>query len=726
MNKVVLEYLKKQGYETISTDYYNWIELWENWWKNEVDFHKYHDQSGKERKLYNLGMAKRIAEDWASILFTERDEITTEANTQNQTKANNEYLSKQLKLLKVYDDLPIAIEKAIATGTAGAILRVKHAKVDKQGNLSIDNRTKLDIIYVGASQIIPLRVEHGKIIDIAIVSENNSHDKKEYYIEIHKLNYKENLEKEVYTISNTYLDENGNVKKGYEGRVDFILTQLNEALGTEYTRTGEVIEKYRELQGEIDNLVEKKKAEIILEGKKQKWEKANEEEETATKDLTEAYNNLGMSIEEAKEKRKTLREELYAIQREANPIKELFNSYRYGELDNLENLISAYENSEARVKQCTENKKDYENNYILWQEGKYSEIGNTIKDTTSNWANASLKTIKDTISQEKENLEISKILYEKTGNDIYLQQQKQSKLNLENLANELVAKTQTLTELGEEEKQAWKTLGEDSYENYSVAMSQMSPDMQQKIQDATGIIAAGTPEMQAKADELGRKTVEAFDKSADAKQKGLSTITSYLKGISDDEKREFLKQAGIENADAVIDELNKGNLSEDSGRNILEGLWKGLKNGTWQGKILGVASGLAQSVNKAFTGKDGWDEHSPSKKMKKFAENYVQPISDVMKKRKKGITDTAKDLANSVNKSFEIQKINDEIYRKMQNAVARENASITARASIKANNSMLNVIQANFSIDGSVDIDGQKAGRILAPNVSKTLRMAGV
>ena len=89
MNNVVLEYLKKQGYKTVSTDYYNWIDLWESWWKNEVDFHKFHDQSGKERKLYNLGMAKRIAEDWASILFTERDEITTEANTQNQTKANN-------------------------------------------------------------------------------------------------------------------------------------------------------------------------------------------------------------------------------------------------------------------------------------------------------------------------------------------------------------------------------------------------------------------------------------------------------------------------------------------------------------------------------------------------------------------------------------------------------------------------------------------------------------
>lgn len=213
MNKVVLEYLKKQGYKTVSIDYYNWIDLWESWWKNEVDFHKYHDQSGKERKLYNLGMAKRIAEDWASILFTERDEITTEANTQNQTKANNEYLKKQLKILKVYDDLPEAIEKAMAMGTAGAILRVKHAKIDKQNNLSADNRTKLDIIYVGANQIIPLKVEHGQVVDVAIVSEDNIEDKKQYYVEIHKLVYNNKLKKEIYHIANIYLDENGNEMK---------------------------------------------------------------------------------------------------------------------------------------------------------------------------------------------------------------------------------------------------------------------------------------------------------------------------------------------------------------------------------------------------------------------------------------------------------------------------------------------------------------------------------
>mgnify|MGYP006992292988 FL=1 len=40
-----------------------------------------------------------------------------------------------------------------------------------------------------------------------------------------------------------------------------------------------------------------------------------------------------------------------------------------------------------------------------------------------------------------------------------------------------------------------------------------------------------------------------------------------------------------------------------------------------------------------------------------------------------------------------------------------ETGSINAKASVKSNNSMLNVIQATFSIDGSVDIDGRKAGR---------------
>ena len=40
MNDIILKYLSKKGYKTVSTDYYNFIEMWENWWKNNVDVHK--------------------------------------------------------------------------------------------------------------------------------------------------------------------------------------------------------------------------------------------------------------------------------------------------------------------------------------------------------------------------------------------------------------------------------------------------------------------------------------------------------------------------------------------------------------------------------------------------------------------------------------------------------------------------------------------------------------
>ena len=210
MNSVVLKYLKSKGYNTVSINYYKFIDIWDSWWKNQVAFHNYHDQSGNERKMFSLGMAKRISEDWSSILFTERDEIATEAKTKEQTEVNNKYLNEQLKVLKIYKDLPVAIEKAMAMGTAGATMRVKHAKVDKQGRLFADKRTKLDIIYLHAGQIVPLKVEHGVIIDVAFVSENIVDGKKEYYVELHQLKYDKVLEQDIYEISNNYLDENGN------------------------------------------------------------------------------------------------------------------------------------------------------------------------------------------------------------------------------------------------------------------------------------------------------------------------------------------------------------------------------------------------------------------------------------------------------------------------------------------------------------------------------------
>ena len=72
-NNVVIKYLGTLGYNP-STSYYGYIELWKEWYENFVPkFHEYHDQNGDKRELYKLGMAKRLCEDWSSILYTEKE-----------------------------------------------------------------------------------------------------------------------------------------------------------------------------------------------------------------------------------------------------------------------------------------------------------------------------------------------------------------------------------------------------------------------------------------------------------------------------------------------------------------------------------------------------------------------------------------------------------------------------------------------------------------------------
>ena len=100
----------------------------------------------------------------------------------------------------------------------------------------------------------------------------------------------------------TLVDENGKVKQGYEGRVDFILNELNQALGTEYTRTGNIIDKYKELQKEIDKTIEKKKAEIILQGQEEKYRNAIEKQGEAVEELRQIQQQMGMTYDEVKEK----------------------------------------------------------------------------------------------------------------------------------------------------------------------------------------------------------------------------------------------------------------------------------------------------------------------------------------------------------------------------------------------------------------------------------------
>ena len=210
MNEYVLKFLEEKGYDNISQNYYKHIKKWKQWWKNEVEFHDYKDYFGIDRKMYSLGIAKRICEDWGSILWSDRDTIKT------SKEENQVFVEKAIEEFDLENNIPWAVEISSYSGTCGSVVRIKDAVVSGKDNVitATENTTK-ELILVDAKHVIPLRKRHGKIKDVAFVSNAQVGDKDCIYIELHQ-----EVDKG-YKISNIYLD----IKNGQEVENDAVLKE---------------------------------------------------------------------------------------------------------------------------------------------------------------------------------------------------------------------------------------------------------------------------------------------------------------------------------------------------------------------------------------------------------------------------------------------------------------------------------------------------------------------
>lgn len=90
-------------------------------------------------------------------------------------------------------------------------------------------------------------------------------------------------------------DSTGKVKDADKKRAEYILGELSEALGKEYTMTGNQIDRYKEMEAEIDTLIEKKKAAAMLDT----FIEQDAEYTKAQKESLEAYEQAGVKYEEA-------------------------------------------------------------------------------------------------------------------------------------------------------------------------------------------------------------------------------------------------------------------------------------------------------------------------------------------------------------------------------------------------------------------------------------------
>ena len=393
----------------------------------------------------------------------------------------------------------------------------------------------------------------------------------------------------------TLVDENGKVKAGYESRVDFILNELNGALDTEYKLNGNIIQSYKDLQNEIDGTIEKKKAEIILKSKEEKYTNAINTETEAVDKLKEAREKLGMTYEDAKKK---VEDYFKAVEEGTISADEALSQNK--DIENLKKYITAYEDAEKVVKQCVEDRKSYENDYALFVEGKYNEIGQTITNTTKNWINASIKEIQSGMIAEQQSLNKYKELYETTGSEVALQQKEQAEQNLRTLADELIARTTTIEQLGPQEILAWKTLANNSYDVYKESISKMSPEMQAEIQRITGILINNTS-VQTEAGALADRVVSSMDRKKQAISTGQNIVKGLQEGIQDKYLNTELMKSSATLADNMIKKMNlsagvqsPSKYARKTGRYVDEGLILGIKDK--EKEVLNTASKLSNNL----------------------------------------------------------------------------------------------------------------------------------
>lgn len=130
------------------------------------------------RTKYTLNMAKKVCEDWASLLLNEKTEITVD-NEAEQVFLFGDEKSKGKLDANFWDLQNKLVERAFATGTAATLIR--YTAIDESGNIT--KNSDVELHYIDARHIIPISSFNGEIKECAFVSQNG----KELVVEAHTL-----------------------------------------------------------------------------------------------------------------------------------------------------------------------------------------------------------------------------------------------------------------------------------------------------------------------------------------------------------------------------------------------------------------------------------------------------------------------------------------------------------------------------------------------------------
>lgn len=253
------------------------------------------------------------------------------------------------------------------------------------------------------------------------------------------------------------VDSNGKVKKGYEETADYILGEMNEALGTELSRKGDlitingkVVNSYEELKESIEKTVEAKKEEIrqeaILELNKEKMKRKIQ---------------LEMELAEAKKKAQKAATDFYNAESEG---------------------MNAWSVTFSKKQKDICNRMIETNNTVKSLSNEYEAICGELKTTTDLMTSDIVK-------------DYSKIA--------------------DSTVESLNKGTKAVKDLTPEQQNAWKDLATSNYNEYKNKLSQLEPETQKEIQKMTGVIVQETNNAVPRVEKASTSISDAITKNLD-------------------------------------------------------------------------------------------------------------------------------------------------------------------------------------------------------------------
>jgi len=290
------------------------------------------------------------------------------------------------------------------------------------------------------------------------------------------------------------VDENGKVKDGYEDRAKFILDELSDAYGVEYQLINGEISNYDKLRDSIEQVITKKKLEILLEANKDAYVTALKNEKEATDKMNDAHKKLN----DEKSKLETIEKKIKEARKKTNDIQGKSISQITDERKKLQELEKEYDFQKAKIEGAqevydsykdavylnTEAIKNYESGMVAAHSDNMDEINAAIDRQTGHNRDSLQEQLEDTIGLRDATVDYWKRTNGEIENDDIRSKNEMVQSTIDTLKNQ----TRKVEDLTPDNVAAWQSLAKLDKNAYNNAIKDLPEDVRKKLTSMPNIL----------------------------------------------------------------------------------------------------------------------------------------------------------------------------------------------------------------------------------------------